>query len=302
MGISAREATLHGRRVGFLHYTPADPGADTDPVVLLHGLAGTNATWKPFLAEVERRGADREVIAIDLPGHGRSEPPNGDYSIGSYANTVRDLVVLLGHKHTTLVGHSLGGGVALQFSYQFPHMCGRLVLVDSGGLGPEVTAAIRAANLPGTSLALPLIVNRATVSVARTLAGLSGHKRVEALEVVAHFATLADRAARESFVRTVRASVGLLRQRASASDRLYLAEEVPSLLVWGSRDRIIPVKHGHQAAELIPGARLAVLDGVGHFPHVARPDWFADVLWDFLDTTKGARIDIERLAERLTVA
>ncbi|WP_035283055.1 alpha/beta fold hydrolase [Actinokineospora spheciospongiae] len=294
MGISAREAVLHGRRIGYLHLLPEGAPTD-DPLVLVHGLAGTSATWKPLLAELDRRGRTREVIAVDLPGHGRSQRPHGDYSIAGYANVVRDLLVGLGHRHVTLVGHSLGGGVALQFSYQFPQMCGRVVLVDSGGLGTGVSRAIRAANLPGTAVALPLIANRLTVALARAVVG----RRVEARELVEHFGTLASRDARTSFVRTVRASVGLGGQRVSATEKLYLAEDLPSLVIWGTEDRVIPVGHGRRAADLMPGSRLVELEGAGHFPHVAQPAWFADVLLGFLDETTPARLDVEDLAHHV---
>ena len=294
MGISAREATLHGRRISYLHLVPEGTPTD-DPMVLVHGLAGTSATWKPLLAELERRATTREVIAVDLPGHGRSEGPHGDYSIAGYANVVRDLVIGLGHRHVTLVGHSLGGGVSLQFSYQYPEMCGRVVLVDSGGLGKQVSPAIRAANLPGTALALPLIANRLTVAIARAVVG----RRVEARELVEHFGSLAAGNARRSFVRTVRASVGLTGQRVSATEKLYLAEDLPSLIVWGTKDRVLPVGHGRRAVDLMPGARLVELDGGGHFPHVAQPAWFADTLLDFLDTTTAARLDVDKLANHL---
>ncbi|OLR92084.1 alpha/beta fold hydrolase [Actinokineospora bangkokensis] len=296
MGISEREATLHGRRVGYLHLAPSGAPTD-DPLVLVHGLAGTSATWRPLLRTLHERGFDREVLAVDLPGHGRSEGPHGDYSIAGYANVVRDLLVALSLEHVTLVGHSLGGGVALQFSYQFPDQCGRVVLVDSGGLGSGVSAAIRAANLPGTALALPLLANRFTVALAKRVAG----ERVEVRELIDHFGSLAAKEARKSFVRTVRASVGLRGQRVSAQEKLYLAEDLPSLLVWGTKDRIIPAGHGRRAAELMPGARLVELAGAGHFPHVAEPGWFADVLTDFLTTTTPARLDVGQL-RRFVVA
>ena len=97
------------------------------------------------------------MIAPDLLGHGDSDKPRGDYSIAAYANGMRDLLSVLDIEQATVVGHSLGGGIALQFAYQFPERCERLALVGSGGLGPELSAGLRAATLPGAELVLPAL-------------------------------------------------------------------------------------------------------------------------------------------------
>jgi pimeloyl-ACP methyl ester carboxylesterase len=137
--MSARTIELHGRSFAYRH-VGAGP-----VVVLVHGLAGTMGTWDAVVDDLATRCT---VVTVDLPGHGRSEPLPGDSSIGTYANALRDLLDALEHPTATVVGHSLGGGVALQFAYQYPQRCERLVLVSSGGLGVEVSAILRAAALP----------------------------------------------------------------------------------------------------------------------------------------------------------
>ena len=303
MTITTRTETLHGRRVTFRHYQPAGPDREAEPLVLLHGIAGSGDTWLPLLEALAARGFARDVYAPDLAGHGASEPPSGDFSIGGYACAVRDLLALLrpehGHERITIGGHSLGGGIAMQFAYQFPDLTGRLVLVGSGGLGTEVAALIRAATLPGAVPFLAVAANKVTMPVARTVLGWFPKWSAETRELGRHAASLADPERRVAFVQTVRASIGLRGQRASALDRLYLAEAVPTLIVWGAGDRIIPVAHGRRSAELMPGSRLEIVEGAGHFPHATRPDVLADLLVEFLAGTSPATIDQDSVIELL---
>src|SRR6185312_15150243 len=143
-----QEIELHGHCVAYR-------AAGSGPViVLVHGITSTSATWERVMPALAKRFT---VIAPDLLGHGGSAKPRGDYSLGAYASGIRDLLVALGHERATFVGHSLGGGVAMQLAYQFPERCERLVLVDSGGLGSEVHAVLRAAALPGAEWVLPLL-------------------------------------------------------------------------------------------------------------------------------------------------
>src|SRR5213078_2545152 len=117
---------------------------------------GSSLTWEEVIEPLAERYT---VVAPDLLGHGASAKPRGDYSLGAYASGIRDLLGALGHDRGTIVGHSLGGGVAMQMAYQFPERCERLVLVSSGGLGREVNAMLRAATLPGSELVLPLLAS-----------------------------------------------------------------------------------------------------------------------------------------------
>lgn len=286
-----REATIHGRRVAY-----RTAGDDDAPVLLLiHGITQDASTWEP-LAEV--LADDARLIAVDLPGHGDSESPPGDHSLGAYASTVRDLMLALEQDHATVVGHSLGGGVALQFAYQFPEMVDRIVLVDSGGLGPEVSPLLRAASLPGADPVIALLssdtVQDLAASVSRALTRLGLRAGTDLAEVWRGISKLADPGARRSFLRTVRATIGLGGQRVSASDKLYLAGHVPTLLIWGAQDRVIPLSHATTAHDAIPGSHLKVLRDAGHFPHLDDPVTVAAHIGRFVDTTEPAALPREQ--------
>jgi pimeloyl-ACP methyl ester carboxylesterase len=260
-------------------------------LVLLHGIASTADTWSPVVAGL---AAHHTVIAPDLLGHGHSAKPRGDYSLGAYASGVRDLVAALGHDRATVVGHSLGGGIAMQFAYQFPERIERLVLIASGGLGREVHPILRAATLPGSELVLALLGGawlRATGgAVGATLARLGLRTGEDLAGVTTGIGSLADASARSAFVHTARAAIDAGGQRVSATDRLYLAAKLPTLIVWGERDPIIPAEHGRAAHEAIPGSRLEIFEGAGHFPHREHPVRFVSALEDFVRTTEPARM------------
>ena len=292
------EITLHGHRVSYRE--AGDPDAGLPVVLLLHGIAGSGQTWDSVLSAL---GEHHRVIAPDLLGHGESAKPRGDYSLGSYASGVRDLMAALGHDSATVVGHSLGGGVAMQFAYQFPERLDRLVLVSSGGLGREVAFMLRAAALPGADWVLPLMVNPRMDGAGRKLAtgltrlGLLAGADLE--ELARGFASLKDAHARQAFLHTVRSVIDVGGQRVDASDRLYLAEEVPSLLVWGEKDRVIPVRHGLLAHQAMPGSRIEVFPSAGHFPHIADPERFVALLGAFVAETEAAQVSVDALRGKL---
>jgi pimeloyl-ACP methyl ester carboxylesterase len=293
--MDTQEITLHGNHVS---YRTAGDGPEV--VVLVHGITGSADTWAeviPALAE------EFTVVAPDLLGHGHSAKPRGDYSLGAYASGVRDLVAALGHDHATIVGHSLGGGVAMQLAYQFPERCDRLVLVSSGGLGRDVHPLLRAAALPGSEFVMPLVCATKLRDAGDAVWGALGRLGLNAgpdlEEMWRGYASLADRDAQQAFVHTLRTIVDGGGQRVSATDRLYLAAEVPSLIVWGEADRVIPVEHGIEAHEAIPGSRLVVFEGAGHFPHRSDPDRFIDALIDFVEHTVPAEVDEDRWREML---
>ena len=236
------------------------------------------------------------MVAPDLLGHGRSDKPQGDYSLGAFACTLRDLLVALGHERATIVGQSLGGGVAMQFSYQYPERTERLVLVGSGGLGREVNSLLRFLSLPGADFVLRLgcaaPVRGAIESVGGAAAGVGLRPAPVVAELWRSYASLADDAARGAFLRTLRAVVDPQGQAVSASNRLHLAAEVPTLIVWGDADPIIPVDHAYAAHASIPGSRLEIFEAVGHYPHCEAPERFVEVLSDFIETTVPARITV----------
>jgi pimeloyl-ACP methyl ester carboxylesterase len=287
---AARHLTLHGHNVAYRAAGEAGPA-----IVLVHGITSNSATWERVLAPL---GAHHRVVAPDLFGHGESAKPRGDYSLGAYASGVRDLLGALAIDKATIVGHSLGGGVAMQLAYQFPDLAERLVLVDSGGLGPEVSPLLRAATLPGAEIVLPLLTRpgllNAGAGAGRLLGRLGLQVGTDLREMARGHASLADHEARQAFLSTLRAIVDVGGQRVDARDRLYLAAELPTLIVWGERDPIIPVAHGRGAARLIPGSRLEIFPGAGHFPHVEEPERFAELLSGFIADTEPAEVDQER--------
>ncbi|MFI5003901.1 MAG: alpha/beta fold hydrolase [Solirubrobacterales bacterium] len=294
--IEPKTVMLHGRAV-----TYAEVGSG--PVLLLiHGMAGTYENWQAVIDPLAR---DHTVIAPDLPGHGTSAPGGGDYSLGALAASLRDLLVALGHDHATLVGHSLGGGIAMQFAYQFPEITERLVLVSSGGLGPEVSPVLRVAALPGADLFIAATAGPGRVAgsaLARGLAAIGLRPNADVAEVARGYASLADQDRRAAFLATLRAVVSTAGQRVHAGDRLYLAGGIPVLIIWGERDPMIPVRHGEQAHQAIPGSRLEIFDGVGHLPQLEAPAHFIAVLQRFLAETEPAHLDTQQWRARLTSA
>lgn len=294
--LPVKTATVHGRAMGYLE-------AGEGPVLLLlHGMAGTCENWTEVIEPLAR---EHTVIAPDLPGHGTSAPGAGDYSIGALAAAMRDLLLALGHDRATFVGHSLGGGVAMQLSYQYPEMVERLVLVSSGGLGPEVSPVLRAAALPGSELFIAATAaagTRVGSALGRGLSAIGLRPKADVAEVARGYASLSDPERRAAFLGTLRAVVGTRGQRVDASDRLYLAEAVPVLIVWGARDSIIPVRHGEDAHAAIPGSRLEVFDDVGHLPQMEAPGRFIAALERFIRETEPAHFDREEWRARLRVA
>jgi pimeloyl-ACP methyl ester carboxylesterase len=278
--------SLHGHRVAFRT-------AGEGPVVLLvHGMAGSSATWKHVMPALAQRFT---VVAPDLLGHGESgKPRRGEYALGAHANVLRDLMNVLGHARATLVGQSLGGGVVMQLAYQFPERCERLVLVSSGGLGLEVNFLLRALTFPGAEYVFPLVCTPRLRDAGRLVAswlhgvGLRAAPAIE--EIWRSYASLADADTRRAFFRTLQSVVDIGGQAVSATDRLYLTSHVPTLIVWGSGDPIIPVSHATAAHKAMPDSRLAIFDNIGHFPHCEDPERFVEVLIDFISSTESARL------------
>lgn len=278
-----RTISVHGHDVAYRRI------GEGPVLLLLHGMAGASTTWDPVVARLAER---HTLVAPDLLGHGQSAKPRGDYSIGAYASGVRDLMAALDVERATFVGHSLGGGIAMQLAYQHPERCERLVLVASGGLGGDVHPLLRAIGLPLSELVLPLVfatrIHGAAGAVRRFL-GKAGIRTDPLLEELwGTWSRLTDVEAQRALVQTIRTSIGLDGQRVSALDRLYLASAVPTMIVWGDRDRIIPVEHAHTAHGLIAGSRLEILERVGHFVPNEVPRRFCELVSDFVSTTEPA--------------
>ena len=272
---------LHGERVAYLDEGAIGDG-EQEVILLLHGMAGSSQTWRPLMRSLAR---NFRVIAPDLLGHGSSTKPRSDYSLGAFAVLVRDLLDELGIARATIVGHSLGGGIAMQFIYQHPDYGRRLVLIGSGGLGPDVGLLLRLASLPGAELVLPVIAPRRVIATGdRFWSWLqrAGIESPRGEEMWRSFSSLSDGPTRQAFLRTLRAVVDHRGQAVSALNRLNTRTDFPALVIWGERDAIIPVKHAYAAQQARPDVRLEVLPGVGHFPHAERPVDVADLISDFV--------------------
>jgi pimeloyl-ACP methyl ester carboxylesterase len=292
--LGLRHRTVHGYRRA---YRMAGSGP---ALLLLHGIGDSSESWLPVMEALAR---DHTVIAPDLLGHGGSDKPRADYAVAAYANGMRDLLDILDIERVTVVGHSLGGGVAAQLSYQYPERCERLVLVASGGVGRDVTPMLRLASAPLAEVFMaPLhwTVTRPLVGVALGLLGHLGHDlALDRTHVARLLASLPDGDAQVAFTRTLRSVVDWRGQVVTMLDRCYLAEAVPTLLVWGDRDGVIPVSHAHRAHAAMPSSRLELFAGAGHFPHHADPHRFTALVGEFVATTEAATYDAVRWRELL---
>jgi pimeloyl-ACP methyl ester carboxylesterase len=280
------EIELHGHRVIYRI------AGDGPPVVLIHGMVNSSRHWERVALQL----ADRyTVVAPDLIGHGDSAAVRGDYSLGAHACSIRDLLTTIGIDRATVVGHSLGGGIAMQFFYQFPQRVERLALVSSGGLGHDVSPMLRGAALPGAAAGIWLVANRrvrAAVEGAADRMVARGSRKAVYLQAIARaMRPLEESVARRAFLQTLRSVIDVRGQHVSAIDRLYLLGELPTLIVWGERDNTIPMSHGLAAHELIPNSRFVTLPKAAHFPNLEDPDGLAAALLDWLDTTEPGLIE-----------
>jgi len=274
---AAREAVLHGHKIG---YRIAGSGP---AVVLIHGMLNSSRHWRPVARALS---ATHTVIAPDLHGHGHSAGPEGDYSIGAHAAGIRDLLAGLGIDRATIVGHSLGGGIAMQFFYQFPERCERLALVSSGGLGREVSWPLRLAAAPGVEALMAGATSRPVLAVLERI----GRDNPSVLAAHRALFELGTPEARRGFLWTLRSVIGMRGQRVAANDRLYLLEAMPTLIVWGARDHTIPVAHGERAHAQVPGSRFELLPEAAHFPHLEDAAGLSDALARFLAETEPAEL------------
>ena len=267
---------LHGERVAYL-----DEGHG-EVLLLLHGMAGSSQTWRSVIRPLSRKF---RVVAPDLPGHGSSTKPRSDYSLGAFAVLLRDLLDELGVTRATVVGHSLGGGVAMQFLYQHPDYAQRLILIGSGGLGPDVGLTLRLLSAPGAELIMPIIAPQRVLAAGERVwswlrnVGISSPRGEEMWR---SYSSLSDAPTRQAFLRTLRSVVDHRGQAVNALSRLNTKTDVPTMAIWGERDAIIPVKHAYAAQEGRPDIRLEVLPGIGHFPQVERPAEVVELIEDFI--------------------
>jgi pimeloyl-ACP methyl ester carboxylesterase len=267
--LEIQKVTIHGHQRAFVKV------GSGPALLLLHGLGCDHSTWIPVIEQLAKKYT---VIAPDLLGHGASDKPRADYSVGGYANGMRDLLTVLNIDKVTVVGHSFGGGVAMQFGYQFPERTERMVLVAPGGLGPEVSLLIRAVSLPGFNPVMGLLtlpgLRHVGIAGMRALSRTGMTLTHDLDEVAEIYDSFKDPAARKAISHVVRAVVDTRGQLVTMVDRAYLTQAMPMLIVWGTEDRVIPVKHARTAAVVAPGAIVEVLGNSGHFPHKERPERF----------------------------
>ena len=293
---AVRLVTLHGHDLSYV-----DSG-EGPAILFIHGLLGSHANWTHLVDKLDNR---HRVVIPDLFGHGASAKPVGDYSLGAHAAVLRDLIDLLGIDRVTLVGHSLGGGIAMQFCYLFPERVERLVLVATGGLGRTVSPLLRSATLPGAELVLPVIAStwvRERVELIGHLASRLGwHAGADATAAWQGFTSLSDAESRRAFLATTRGVIDPGGQTVSARGHLPSGLVVPTLVIWGTRDRMIPVGHANRAQEVFPEARVVLFEGAGHFPHLEQPERFSAVLDEFIasdGSPEGSRAEEHPLEEQ----
>lgn len=281
--------TVHGHRRAFVRR------GSGPAILLLHGLGCDHQTWEPVIDSLAR---DFTVIAPDLLGHGASDKPRADYSVGGYANGMRDLLALLDLDRVTVVGHSLGGGVAMQFAYQYPQLVERLVLVAPGGFGPEVTPVIRAITTPGFHQVTGLLtlpgLRHAAVGGLRLLSRSRLPRTRDLDQVAAIFESLRDVPTRAAIRHVVRAVVDWRGQIITMSDRAYLTSAIPTCVIWGDDDHVIPTRHAEIAEVVAPHALVEMVPNAGHFPHQDHPQRFVKILRDFVRTTDAAHFDADQ--------
>ncbi len=292
--------TIHGYRRAFRI------AGEGPAILLIHGIGDSSATWTDLIPHLAQTNT---VIAPDLLGHGRSDKPRADYSVAAYANGMRDLLAVLGIERATVIGHSLGGAVAMQFAYQYPQMVERLVITSSSGVTKDVHALLRLVSVPVVNEWLRLL----RLPGARTTARVAGNI-VEQLtdvslnpaqvfgaapDIVRLISDIDDRTAYLAFLKTLRAVVDWRGQVITLLDRCYLTADLPVQIIWGAKDSVFPVSHAHIAHAAMPGSRLDIFRSAGHYPFLDDPIRFLSVIEQFLAATPPAEFDPESWRDTL---
>ena len=287
-GLERRQVVVRGHRVS---YRTAGSGP---PLLLVHGLLECSLTWRKLAPALS---LTHTVIAPDLLGHGDSDSPTAvDYSVGGHAWLLRDLLDELGLGRVTIVGHSLGGGIAMAFAGHYPDRVERLALIAPGGFGRAVSPLLRAMAVPGAGPALRAFTARpvrATLGgLVRVLgaAGASGPAR-GAKELSRILTGLSDGGGRSAFMKSLRAVIDRRGVAITALDQGPTLRRWPTLILWGTRDHVMPVEQAYAAAELNPDAELVLLDGVGHLPHLSQPAFVAERIAAFAGGLPSAQSD-----------
>lgn len=261
-----------------IHWDIVGMSSSQPPVVMLHGLGDCSLTWHRIVSQMAR---DRLVILPDLPGHGRSDRPDATYELAWYGHVMSLWLKKLAYPAVDLIGHSFGGGIAQMMLLECRERIRRMVLVSSGGLGREISIVLRLASIPylvehfgqpfmaaGTRLALALARDGRPYEDIAQLSALSGQK-----------------GSARAFARTVGDIIDWRGQRRTYHQRIHEIPELPPILVmWGARDRIIPVAHGRRMVENFEGVQLQIFEGCGHYLHYDKPEIFVRTLDEYLQT------------------
>ena len=301
--ITSEETRVFGHRIRYL------TGGAGEPVLLLHGLADTADAWGRVLPTLATRC---RVFAPDLLGCGDSDKPAVDYSLWAQATYLRHFMDNVGIERAIIVGHSLGGGLALHMYMQYPERVSRLALIASGGMGRDLPLSLRLCTLAGSSPVIGALLGsrhqrHPVARVGHTVLGrlwpataaadrarhtaaamLSADEALTNAEEAGILERLREPAARAAFLATLR-SVGSLRgQRGSALHALSLID-TPVLLIHGERDATIPVSHGHTALTRLKRGRLSVIPSCGHCPQRETPEQVSSLLLDFFAADEWPR-------------
>jgi pyruvate dehydrogenase E2 component (dihydrolipoamide acetyltransferase) len=260
-----------------LFYVLAGPAGAVPPLVFLHGLGGSGSTWQTVLADLAAR---HRVCALDLPGHGASDKPapaTADYSVAGLARAVAQALDLLGLGQAVLVGHSLGGAVAMQVALDRPAAVSRLVLVDSAGLGDEINPAL-----------LDRVEAAPSRAEARRLLELFFYDDRHVLEsaIEEMYQQFCSPGAHDAIRAAAAASFTRARQQTDLPGRMRELQQ-PVLLLWGAEDRVISARHARAAAQAIDGAQVEVWENVGHVPQLEAADRFVGAIERFLAAPPG---------------
>jgi pimeloyl-ACP methyl ester carboxylesterase len=256
--IKDKTIKVDGRDV---HYYTVGQG---EPLIVIHGGGGDARTWRNNIVELSEKYT---VYAPDLPGYGGSQPLDGNYYIPELSAFLGSFASNLGLENFYLLGHSLGGGVALDYTLKSPHKIKKLVLVSSLCLGREIAFWVRLMSIPGLLRSLGAL----TISILKGVKWLA--ERLNPAEFILPLSPAS---------MTVGSNIMTFRQQSLVLENQLAEIAVPTLLIWGSRDPIVPVKHAYQAAKVIPDCRVKVFENRGHNVHRDELEEFSTVLTGFL--------------------
>ncbi len=250
------------------------------PVLLIHGLGASADIW---MYNVEALARQHRVYVPDLVGFGRSDKPGPSFSPFDYTPFLDDFMNLLKIERVSLVGQSLGGGIALHYALQFPQKVNKLVLVDSAGLGKEVIWTLRLMSLPwvGELFSYP---NRKGVEIFFRLAVLN--RALVTKDFVELYYDIFSRPGfQKFFLMILRQIVDIRGAREEILDpimnNLYKIAQ-PVLIIWGEKDGVLPIQHGYLGKEKLPHAKLKIMEGCGHIPFFEKSDEFNELVLNFL--------------------